>query len=58
LIFVDNCTACRGGGGKGVTTSTSGARAARPVVSNMKRNGIDDTTLTIAILLALRDHVV
>ena len=35
-------------GGKGATTTTSGAPAAPAVVSDVKRNGIDDTTLTIA----------
>ncbi len=47
-IFADNCSACHGDGGKGATTTTSGAPAAPPVVSDTKRNGIDDTTLTIA----------
>jgi len=47
-IFADNCSACHGDGGKGATTTTSGAPAAPPVVSDVKRNGIDDTTLTIA----------
>jgi mono/diheme cytochrome c family protein len=47
-IFADNCAACHGEGGKGAETTTSGAPAAPPVVSNVKRNGIDDTTLTIA----------
>ena len=47
-IFADNCAACHGDGGKGATTTTSGAPAAPPVVSDIKRNGIDDTTLTIA----------
>ena len=42
------CAACHGEGGKGATTTTSGAPAAPPVVSSVKRNGIDDTTLTIA----------
>jgi S-disulfanyl-L-cysteine oxidoreductase SoxD len=42
------CAACHGAGGKGATTTTSGAPAAPPVVSDVKRNGIDDTTLTIA----------
>jgi hypothetical protein len=37
-----------GDGGRGATTTTSGAPAAPPVVSDMKRSGIDDTTLTIA----------
>jgi S-disulfanyl-L-cysteine oxidoreductase SoxD len=46
-IFADQCAACHGDGGKGATT-TSGAPAAPAVVSDMKRNGIDDTTLTIA----------
>jgi len=47
-IFADNCAACHGDGGKGSTTTTSGAPAAPPVVSDVKRNGIDDTTLTIS----------
>jgi S-disulfanyl-L-cysteine oxidoreductase SoxD len=47
-IFADNCAACHGDGGRGATTTTSGAPAAPPVVSDVKRNGIDDTTLTIA----------
>jgi S-disulfanyl-L-cysteine oxidoreductase SoxD len=47
-IFADNCAACHGDGGKGAQTTTSGAPAAPPVVSAVKRNGIDDTTLTIA----------
>jgi S-disulfanyl-L-cysteine oxidoreductase SoxD len=47
-VFADNCAACHGDGGRGATTTTSGAPAAPPVVSDIKRNGIDDTTLTIA----------
>jgi len=47
-IFADNCAACHGDGGRGATTTTSGAPAAPPVVSDIKRSGIDDTTLTIA----------
>ena len=47
-IFADNCSGCHGEGGRGATTTTSGAPAAPPVVSDVKRNGIDDTTLTIA----------
>jgi cytochrome c len=47
-IFAEQCSACHGEGGRGATTSTSGAPAAPPVVSDVKRNGIDDTTLTIA----------
>jgi S-disulfanyl-L-cysteine oxidoreductase SoxD len=47
-IFAEQCAACHGDGGKGATTTTSGAPAAPPVVSDVKRNGIDDTTLTIA----------
>ena len=47
-IFADNCAACHGDGGKGAQTTSSGAPAAPPVVSDTKRNGIDDTTLTIA----------
>jgi mono/diheme cytochrome c family protein len=47
-IFADNCAACHGNGGRGATTTTSGAPAAPPVVSDVKRNGIDDTTLSIA----------
>ena len=47
-IFADNCAACHGDGGRGATTTTSGAPAAPPVVSDVKRNGIDDTTLSIA----------
>src|ERR1700761_2632139 len=46
-IFADQCSACHGDGGRGATTTTSGAPAAPPVVSTVKRNGIDDTTLTI-----------
>jgi mono/diheme cytochrome c family protein len=40
-IFADNCAACHGDGGKGATTTTSGAPAAPPVVSDIKRNGIN-----------------
>jgi S-disulfanyl-L-cysteine oxidoreductase SoxD len=47
-VFAQQCSACHGEGGKGATTTTSGAPAAPPVVSDVKRNGIDDTTLTIA----------
>jgi len=47
-IFADDCAACHGDGGRGATTTTSGAPAAPPVVSDVKRNGIDDTTLSIA----------
>jgi S-disulfanyl-L-cysteine oxidoreductase SoxD len=47
-IFAQQCSACHGEGGKGAQTTTTGAPAAPPVVSDMKRNGIDDTTLTIA----------
>jgi cytochrome c len=47
-IFADQCSACHGEGGLGAATTTSGAPAAPPVVSTVKRNGIDDTTLTIA----------
>jgi mono/diheme cytochrome c family protein len=47
-IFADNCAAGHGNGGRGATTTTSGAPAAPPVVSDVKRNGIDDTTLSIA----------
>jgi S-disulfanyl-L-cysteine oxidoreductase SoxD len=47
-VFADQCALCHGEGGKGATTTTSGAPAAPPVVSDVKRNGIDDTTLTIA----------
>jgi S-disulfanyl-L-cysteine oxidoreductase SoxD len=47
-VFAEQCSACHGEGGKGATTTTSGAPAAPPVVSDVKRNGIDDTTLTIA----------
>jgi mono/diheme cytochrome c family protein len=47
-IFADDCAACHGDRGRGATTTTSGAPAAPPVVSDVKRNGIDDTTLTIA----------
>jgi S-disulfanyl-L-cysteine oxidoreductase SoxD len=47
-IFAEQCSGCHGEGGKGATTTTSGAPAAPPVVSDVKRNGIDDTTLTIA----------
>ena len=47
-IYDEQCSACHGPGGKGATITTSGAPAAPPVVSDAKRNGIDDTTLTIA----------
>jgi S-disulfanyl-L-cysteine oxidoreductase SoxD len=47
-IFADQCAACHGDGGKGATTTTSGAPAAPPVVSDVRKSGIDDTTLTIA----------
>jgi S-disulfanyl-L-cysteine oxidoreductase SoxD len=47
-IFAEQCSACHGEGGRGATTTKSGAPAAPPVVSDVKRNGIDDTTLTIA----------
>jgi len=47
-IFAEQCSACHGDDGTGATTTTSGAPAAPPVVSAVKRNGIDDTTLTIA----------
>jgi mono/diheme cytochrome c family protein len=47
-IFAEQCSACHGEGGRGASTTTSGAPAAPPVVSDVKRNGIDDTTLTIA----------
>jgi S-disulfanyl-L-cysteine oxidoreductase SoxD len=47
-VFAEQCSACHGEGGRGATTTTSGAPAAPPVVSDVKRNGIDDTTLTIA----------
>jgi cytochrome c len=47
-IFADQCAGCHGEGGKGATTTTSGAPSAPPVVSDVKRNGIDDTTLSIA----------
>jgi cytochrome c len=47
-IFAEQCAACHGEGGKGAITTKSGAPAAPPVVSDVKRNGIDDTTLTIA----------
>jgi S-disulfanyl-L-cysteine oxidoreductase SoxD len=47
-IFAEQCAACHGEGGRGATTTSSGAPAAPPVVSDVKRNGIDDTTLTIA----------
>lgn len=47
-IFAEQCSACHGEGGKGATTTKSGAPAAPPVVSDMKKDGIDDTTLTIA----------
>ncbi len=47
-IFAEQCSGCHGEGGKGATTTTSGAPAAPSVVSDVKRNGIDDTTLTIA----------
>jgi S-disulfanyl-L-cysteine oxidoreductase SoxD len=47
-IFAEQCSACHGEDGTGATTTASGAPAAPPVVSAVKRNGIDDTTLTIA----------
>src|SRR5580692_5026976 len=47
-IFAEQCSACHGDGGRGASTTTSGAPAAPPVVSDVKRNGIDDTTLSIA----------
>jgi cytochrome c len=47
-IFEEQCSACHGEGGKGAATTTSGAPAAPPVVSDIKRKGIDDTTLSIA----------
>jgi mono/diheme cytochrome c family protein len=47
-IFEEQCSGCHGEGGKGATTTTSGAPAAPPVVSDIKRKGIDDTTLSIA----------
>jgi cytochrome c len=47
-IFEEQCSACHGEGGKGATTTASGAPAAPPVVSDIKRKGIDDTTLSIA----------
>jgi mono/diheme cytochrome c family protein len=47
-VLADQCALCHGDGGKGVTTTSSGAPAAPPLVSDVKRNGIDDTTLTIA----------
>jgi mono/diheme cytochrome c family protein len=48
LIFEEQCSGCHGEGGKGATTTSSGAPAAPPVVSDIKRQGIDDTTLSIA----------
>jgi cytochrome c len=47
-IFEEQCSACHGEGGKGASTTTSGAPAAPPVVSDIKRKGSDDTTLSIA----------
>jgi S-disulfanyl-L-cysteine oxidoreductase SoxD len=47
-IFVDQCAACHGEGGRGASTTSSGAPAAPPVVSDQKRVGINDTTTTIA----------
>jgi cytochrome c len=47
-LFAEQCAGCHGEGGKGAATTTSGAPAAPPVVSDVKRKGIDDTTLTIA----------
>jgi mono/diheme cytochrome c family protein len=47
-VFEEQCSACHGEGGKGAMTTTSGAPAAPPVVSDVKRKGIDDTTLSIA----------
>jgi len=46
-IFAEQCAACHGEGGKGATMTTSGAPAAPAVVSDVRRNGIDDTTLTM-----------
>jgi hypothetical protein len=40
-VFADNCAACHGDGGTGATTTASGAPAAPPVVSDVKRNGIE-----------------
>jgi cytochrome c len=47
-IFAEQCAACHGEGGRGASTTTSGAPAAPPVVSDQKRVGINDTTTTIA----------
>jgi S-disulfanyl-L-cysteine oxidoreductase SoxD len=47
-IFSEQCAACHGEGGRGASTTSSGAPAAPPVVSDQKRVGINDTTLTIA----------
>jgi S-disulfanyl-L-cysteine oxidoreductase SoxD len=47
-MFAEQCSGCHGEGGKGATTTNSGAPAAPPVVSDAQRKGIDDTTLTIA----------
>jgi S-disulfanyl-L-cysteine oxidoreductase SoxD len=47
-ISAEQCSAYHGEGGKGATTTTSGAPAAPPVISDVKLNGIDDTTVTIA----------
>jgi S-disulfanyl-L-cysteine oxidoreductase SoxD len=47
-IFAEQCAACHGEGGRGAATTTSGAPAAPALVSDMKRNGIDDTGETIA----------
>jgi S-disulfanyl-L-cysteine oxidoreductase SoxD len=47
-IFAEQCAACHGDGGRGASTTSSGAPAAPPVVSDRKRVGINDTTTTIA----------
>jgi S-disulfanyl-L-cysteine oxidoreductase SoxD len=47
-VFAEQCAACHGDGGRGISTTTSGAPAAPPVVSDQKRVGINDTTTTIA----------
>ena len=47
-IFADNCSACHGENGRGTETTASGAPAAPPLVSDIKRRGIDEGTVTIA----------
>jgi mono/diheme cytochrome c family protein len=47
-IFAENCSGCHGDGGKGATTTQSGAPAAPALVADQKINGIDESTVTIA----------